>query len=467
MKIYQKTFHRLFSQTFYKNLKLPLGRMTFTKNFVTDTRGDLYPVLQKSADCEEAVENNRYTVSGGSVRRVLGQFFPYATDEVSFEGLEGSVGFLFRTRSREAMLLYNGKQLFFSSGEVFAPEMPLDTLIISCRPGSFDAYTRVNGEARFLRTFRCDGFVNAHLQREFASGIAALSVSGSVRIREAAFYIDCGVSQADIRPIRYEDGSVMLEGGKIYLTASIRMHAQSFQGIFSWVPGTAQFALTGALFYDCGDGKWCGDVAASVLYHRERQRWLLWMCAFSHGHILGHAEFSGDPRFGVNVVDIKLMPSPLKNAGFTDFCAMEHDEDPDFFYDKAGKRWLMAICRMDPAVRGYRYVFYESDDPFEGYRYLGSGLDGEETGGSFVTLEGETVFVCGNDFHKVSDYRIYTKRGMHNGKFDYPDGGFRGWGTLIPVPMGSRTRYFWLTFDRHKSSGYSWSYGNLYCFEAL
>ena len=51
-------------------------------------------------------------------------------------------------------------------------------------------------------------------------------------------------------------------------------------------------------------------------------------------------------------------------------------------------------------------------------------------------------------------------------KFDYPDGGFRGWGTLMPVKLGSRMRYFWLTFDRHRGSDYNWSYGNLYCFEA-
>jgi hypothetical protein len=31
--------------------------------------------------------------------------------------------------------------------------------------------------------------------------------------------------------------------------------------------------------------------------------------------------------------------------------------------------------------------------------------------------------------------------------------------------MGSRTRYFWMTFDRHNGSGYTWSYGNIYCFE--
>ena len=55
---------------------------------------------------------------------------------------------------------------------------------------------------------------------------------------------------------------------------------------------------------------------------------------------------------------------------------------------------------------------------------------------------------------------------MAEAKFDFDDGGFRGWGTIIPVELGSRMRYFWLTFDRHNGSSYNWSYGNLYCYEA-
>jgi len=50
--------------------------------------------------------------------------------------------------------------------------------------------------------------------------------------------------------------------------------------------------------------------------------------------------------------------------------------------------------------------------------------------------------------------------------FDFDDGGFRGWGTLIPVPCGRRTRYVLMTFDRHNGSSYNWSYGNIYVFEA-
>ena len=56
---------------------------------------------------------------------------------------------------------------------------------------------------------------------------------------------------------------------------------------------------------------------------------------------------------------------------------------------------------------------------------------------------------------------------MEELKFDDPDGGFRGWGTLLPVVQGSRKRHYFITFDRHNGSELNnWSYGNLYIFEA-
>jgi hypothetical protein len=56
---------------------------------------------------------------------------------------------------------------------------------------------------------------------------------------------------------------------------------------------------------------------------------------------------------------------------------------------------------------------------------------------------------------------------MQNAKFDFPDGGYRGWGTLLPIKRGSRERYFWITFDRHSGSQYTWSYGDVYGFEGV
>lgn len=462
-------FKRKFSLSMYKNLKLRLGEMSFYKDFVTDTRGDLYPVLLKSDDCVEYVESNRYGVREGSVCRLLGQFFPFATYELCATVKEGGAGFRFILPSAEAQItVSDGKLRFicYDHTEELDFCMQEFTMIVSCRPGAFDVYFRKNGKAEFFATFAEPAFKSSNDYAEFSDGKVALEVYGEVKVKEVSFYIDNGTSIADMRPVRYENGEVMVEGGKVYVTASIRMQAGSFQGIFSWIPGTSEFELTGALFYDCGDGRWCGDVAASLLWHREKKLWYLWVCSFSHGHILAHSTFEGDVRFGVNVIDVELMERAGADSPIDSFLTFSGDEDPDFFYDAENSRWLMAICRLDPESRRYRYVFFESEEPFEGYKCIGKGYNGAETGGSFVKVNGEQYFLCGNDFHATSDYRIYGKHGMSAPNFDYPDGGFRGWGTLMPIKLGSRTRYFWLTFDRHRGSNYNWSYGNLYCFEA-
>ena len=466
-------FRRLFSQTLYKDLKLRLAEMSFYKDFVTDTRGDLYPILEKSDGAEEAIHENRYILSRGAVRRFFCRFFPYATYEVTAASTSGWVGFRFAIPEGESEVLMAGDRLICrcdgAETEHALPESDSDTrtMIVSCRPGAFDVYFPRNGQPMLFYTVTSQAFLVSDRYSEFARGAVSLTAEGDVTVVSVSSYIDSGVSIADMRPIRYENGEILIEQGRVFLTASIRMQSEKFQGVFSWVPGTAEIALTGALFYDSGDGRWCGDVAASVLYHREAKRWYLWVCSFSHGHILGHAELRGDPRYGVNVIDITLMERGTDADGIEAFCGFSGDEDPDFFFDEEKGVWRMAICRLDPCTRKYRYVFFESAEPFSGYRCVGVGYEGAETGGSFVRVDGELYFLCGNDFKARSDYRIYHKDGMTKAQFDLPDGGFRGWGTLMPIPMGSRMRYYWMTFDRHKGSDYNWSYGNLYCFELL
>ena len=63
--------------------------MTFTKDFINDERGDLYPVITKGTGCTEQMENNRYHVKNGTVERMFTRFFPYATYQVSFSDLSG------------------------------------------------------------------------------------------------------------------------------------------------------------------------------------------------------------------------------------------------------------------------------------------------------------------------------------------------------------------------------------------
>lgn len=471
MELLASEFKRRFAFSMYKDLKLRLGEMTFTKDFVTDDRGDMYPILQKSDDCTERVENNLYTVEKGSVKRLFCQFFPFATYELRAHTDGGEVGIGFRLPDTEAVISICGGEVKFSCDEQLQSRELPDfvssefTLVISCRLGAFDVYFKLNGKPEFLCTFYAESFRESNLYSSFSNGYAYLSASGPVIVKAVLSYLDNGVSIADIRPIKYENGEAVYQEGRVYLTASVRMQQGAFQGVFSWVPGTAEFSMSGAVFYDCGDEKWHNYLASVIIYDRNQKRWLVWLSTFEQAHILARASFEGDPRFGINIVDVKIMDKATPDQDITAFAGFRGDEDPDLIYDETRGKWLLAVCRMDPSIHHYSYVFFESDEPLNGFKYIGKGVEGSETGGSFVKAEGELLFVCGNGGGATSDYRIYGKDGMHTARFNYPDGGFRGWGTVIPLTLGSRKRYFWLTFDRHNASEYNWSYGNIYCFE--
>jgi len=459
----------------YKDKQILLGKMDFFKDFVNDTCGDLYPLLHKSEGCHEQILQNRYHVDGGKAERVFCQFFPYATYEAQAECLSSEMGFVFRLPQAAAVLTVacgeNGAFMRYAC-EDRKEEYPLPctdppSFMVSCRPGAFDLYLRQNGKPEYVTTVREERFAHSNRYADFRDGYVSVLVSGHAVVTHVSSYIDNGISIADFRPVKYENGTVLHEAGKVYFTATIRLQTGSFQGIFAWVPGTAQFDLTGVLFFDCGDGFWRGYLASSLVYHRERRQWLIWTSSFEHEHVLAYGAFEGEPRFGVNVADVTLMEKAGENSSMTDFVGFRGDEDPDLVYDATASRWLLAICRPDQVTRKYVYVFFESNDPFTGFRYIGRGAEGAcETGGVFVRTKDGLAFICGNDFEKRSEYRIYTHEGMRTAVFRYPDGGFRGWGCVMPLRLGSRTRYFWLTFDRHNGSDYRWSYGNLYCFEA-
>lgn len=49
--------------------------------------------------------------------------------------------------------------------------------------------------------------------------------------------------------------------------------------------------------------------------------------------------------------------------------------------------------------------------------------------------------VCGNSYNQRADYRVYKIPDMschYALNFDRDDGGFRGWGSLVFLPMGTR-----------------------------
>lgn len=474
--IYDMTFKRKFAINLRKNLKFNLSRMTFSSDFVNGSNCNMYPILSARGVIKESVDNNRYIFSGnsGNQTRFIGQFFPYATYEISAESLAGNMGIVISNKQATVKILVSDNGIIsaehsnridkFDTGLTFKENV---CFIITARVNNYDIYFKDN-DIKYITTFNIPCMQNSSHYNVFSSTTVGLFLEGNAVLKEVVSYIDCGVTQADIRPIRYENGEIMTENGKVYFTVSLRFEDGCHQGILSWVPSTCEFELTGTLYYDSGDGIWGNDVAASVMYHRPTEEWYLWVCSFTHNHILGYSKCEGDIRFGVNAVDITLMEKQEKDSDKAEFCANKGDEDPDFVYDKSSGKWYMTICRKDDENK-YRYYLYESANPFKGYKHKATTEGNEVTGGSIVRIGNKLRFVCGSGFDKTAEYHIYDIDSFQKYtavKCDYHDGGFRGWGTIVPIKSGTRTRYYWLTFDRYKAGKGNWSYGNLYCYES-
>ena len=605
-------FHRLFSINPYRSLRMKLCEMSFCKDWPHTDRGEPYPIVREvGAALGEKVEDGRIAFSAdapGERARLIGRFFPYASSEVCVDALDGEgarVGLEFAVRSgrgspytaedapglcvfveragaevcvchedfvggRSLGVVRHGTRAFTPGGVLF----------VSAHGAFFD----VSLGCEFVCTIQAEGFSDICRRSAFMNaGVSlyvALPAGGRAAVSRAESFLDGGLSHADMKPVRYEDGTPILENGRLFLTLSSRLQAGAYQYVVSWNPSTCELQPEGAIFFDYGDGRWCADVAISLIYHRERREWLFWATAFSHGHILCHGTSAGDPRFGITALDAALMEAqkpgsdvsngglPIQTSGAekdgelaqakdcacgkvgaartsasddvlsvqaggrvaemdggqaqtkecacgkagaarafasddvlsvqvgvarasasddvlsvqaggrgasvaeldddTLWLAKTGDEDPDFTYDRERGKWYMTICRSVKGA-GYRYFLFESDEPFSGYRHVCHTESGENTGGLMVRIRGRRALVCGSDFKARAEYRVYPLGDFSHFQrltCDFDDGGFRGWGSLMPVPCGNRTKYVWMTFDRHNGSDYNWSYGNLYAYEA-
>ena len=607
---------------------MKLCEMSFCKDWPHTDRGEPYPIVREvGAALGEKVEDGRIAFSAdapGERARLIGRFFPYASSEVCVDALDGEgarVGLEFAVRSgrgspytaedapglcvfveragaevcvcheefvggRSLGVVRHGTRAFTPGGVLF----------VSAHGAFFD----VSLGREFVCTIQAEGFSYICCRSAFMNaGVSlyvALPAGGRAAVSRAESFLDGGLSHADMKPVRYEDGTPILENGRLFLTLSSRLQAGAYQYVVSWNPSTCELRPEGAIFFDYGDGRWCADVAISLIYHRERSEWLFWATAFSHGHILCHGTSAGDPRFGITALDATLMEaqkpgSDVSNGGLpiqtsvaemdggqaqtkecacgkagaarafasdevlsvqagvarisasdevlsvqaggrvaemadgqartkdcacgkvgaarafasddvlsvqvgaarasasddvlsvqagwrgasvaeldddTLWLAKTGDEDPDFTYDRERGKWYMTICRSVKGA-GYRYFLFESDEPFSGYRHVCHTESGENTGGLMVRIRGRRALVCGSDFKARAEYRVYPLGDFSHFQrltCDFDDGGFRGWGSLMPVPCGNRTKYVWMTFDRHNGSDYNWSYGNLYAYEA-
>lgn len=536
--IYEMKFRRRFSINPYKSLRMKLGEMSCQKNWVDDKRGAPYPVVESNeregAMLSESLRGARYCVDNKNnsmlcKARLLGQHFPYATYEITIDhmtadersgmgvrimasGEEGSDYTAADEPCLKILAKRSGRSVkIVKRISVGGVELPVEevnsgidyeanmALIVTARGRFFDVYLKTGLKIHTVCTFDVQEMNKILKYNVFVRSTAALLVeleAGAAVQGGAEFFLEGGVSHADMKCMRYENGMPIMSDGKLFMTLSSRLAAGNFHSVVSWNPSTAELKMEGAMFFDYGDGAWCSDISSSTVYNRKTGEWYVWAAAFSHGHICCHATSLADLRYGINVLDAKTMPvekleempgeeslattcggSVIGKATLTDdrlFFGKHGDEDPDLMFDEKRGKWLLGICRVvtDPDGHDrYRYFLFESDDPFEGYTFVDCTTTGENTGGSIIRVGGELYLLCGTgsgrngrgmyQLHPLSDLSKCTLM-----KFDFDDGGWRGWGQLIPVPCGNRTRYVWMTFDRHNGSDYNWSYGNIHVFES-
>ena len=159
-------FKRLFSLSMRKERGFSFSKMSFSKDFINDRRGNLYPVLDSVGEFSESVENGRYRFSGevGSYAvRLLGAHHHYASYEIrarrfdkcgfSFRSPESSIDVLFVNSAEGVFAEYEGKcvQTGISAVDITA-------LIVTSRIGAFDVYIETDGYKKLAATFAAPDF---------------------------------------------------------------------------------------------------------------------------------------------------------------------------------------------------------------------------------------------------------------------------------------------------------------------
>ena len=477
MRLVDANFKRRFCVNYYRNLTLPMGEMSMHKDWVNaGRRGDPYPITDIQGDASECIANERYTVNfgnSGSVRRLLGAFMPWLTYDVEYEKLSGEIGFALTSPIGEASVLLSECGTLTVSYKdikrvVSVEKRDSATLSVSFRGLGVSVFCVKDGVNELLVDLADDFFASLRNECNMCETkihLIAHSNGGETVIKSVNWYLSAGISQADIRPVRYEDATPIIEGGRVFLTATARCVEYKYQVVLSWCPSTCDFKLEGALFFDVGDGMWCDDVASSLIYDRTAGIWRIAMCTFSHDHTIAIGKCESDPRFGINIIDVTPMEKAKNGDSKEKFVGFVGDEDPDMILIDG--KWRFAVCRCEDD--GYHYYHFVSDD-LESFEFVARSEGCEKTGGSYVRAADGVYFVCGSDFNKRAVYDVYSLDNLNspikNLTPDYDDGGFRGWGSVMMLPCGSRYKYTWITFDRHLGSHFNWSYGNIHVFDS-
>jgi hypothetical protein len=423
--------------------------------------------------------------------RWVGGFNPFATYDLAVEKFEGSgsVGLAFVNIIKEDSLI---AALRFSKGE---PEAVTWNVLIGGQSVAQEEWAIPAGTGNRSLTLRAqmsavgvniflesngrthmlghsdfaqhlDLRVRSRIQQMDFALRSDLKGNAHVTLGGASAYFSTGTGQADIRAITDEEGSPLIEDGRLWFTMTLRGRGlpHPLQGVFSLNPSVFDLRFEGIIVFDMNDGLLRNDLASHLFRDSKSGTWRGWTTGFSALDGAGRAEVktilaissTHDPRRGFSIMNAR----PIGIAGA--------HEDPHGIYDKESGKWRMLLCEHD---KKYRASMWESEHWDRGYARLAGPVEMDSTGTMIQKFGNKRYALFGSADRKIyiRNYPDLSPAGELN--VDMPPwndkNGTRIWPNVIPLPDGYPAPYIALMMDRvnfPEMPKPNWTYGALYLY---
>ncbi|MGV3763675.1 hypothetical protein [Parapedobacter sp.] len=453
----------------------------------------MYPVSHHAdTHAQVTIRRDRLLIGSDTETRTtvwFGGFNPFATytlEVASSEG-EGAVGFEFADAGNATrfavMVLYRGQHIvdvklaIREAGKVVASEsiatniapgaMLQGKIILQLLGSGLTVYTQHDGLPRPIAQSDFSQLLDLRAKRylqTFQSRVSVHLKEGAVAIEGAAAALTGGMGLADIRAMTYEDGSPLLDRGRLWYTMTIRGRAlpHHVQGVFSMDPTVFDLRFEGVIVFDRADGILRNEVASHIFYDRRDSVWRGITTGFSayadpkeHKQLLA-VESMKDPRFGFSV----MQAEPFGVVGDI--------EDPHILYDAEAGKWRILTCEH---IDGYKAVLLESTSWNKGYRRIAGPVAHNSTGTSIQRIGGVPYCFSGSSEREIFIYSYPDLQEVGTLKMDLPpwdgESGTRVWPNVVELPPGYPFRYVALMMDRFNYPGLvgpNWTYGALYLY---
>ncbi len=460
------------------NLRIPIARINLQGTHLFEPHFNDLVLEQKGENPLAVVQQGQHLVvnsneGGGSVVMRCSSFHPFLCYEVGIDRVEGEQGMAFYNGNQQIVVYKREGKVGIRTAQetkevndehdcpitlrtqwmgarmhVFVCTEQSDSLLLSYKPS-------IQGRS-------ADGLWDERAIDDWSFGAyACLEKGETASFNRVEASLACGTGQADPSVVQYPDGTPYIREGKLYVMLTTRGFGQipgSYQGAYRLDLTTFQWELTGVLhFTRDGDHLLHPYHATKVVRDEQNDRWLVMSVSHGEDHCLVCGTTKADILHGMHVMDVKALHEPFEGT--------HTNEDPDFIYDARRKRWLLAYVSVI-GDKGYQTILAEAKQWDGQYREVAHSEVGNETGTRIITSPNKhgnmpLYILSGGDTYNVLSYpRLERMGGL---KARYPDGGFRGWASVTPIPWNDGQRWLWITFDRGRPYG-RYSYGTLYIY---